>query len=288
MPRPNVLVRTSQELIECKFCGSTNVVKFGTREGVQRFWCKDCERKFVDNKALPGFRTPVEWIGLALDSYYEGRSLNSVCRQLEETYGETRADSLVYRWVTQFSQIAIREADQYKAHTGNTWVADETVLRIEGRNLWFWDVIDDETRFLLASHISSTRTTRDASALMNGARERSVDLPNFVMTDKLNVYIKGIAESLGAEPIHLQSQGFARGFNTNLIERFHGTIKARTKVMRGMKHVQTAKLIMNGWLVHYNFFRPHQSLRGMTPAQKARVRFPYQSWTDIVRSTPTE
>lgn len=33
----------------CKYCGSPNVVKFGTFEGVQRYWCKNCERKFADN-----------------------------------------------------------------------------------------------------------------------------------------------------------------------------------------------------------------------------------------------
>ena len=64
--RKNIVAETYSELIKCKFCGSTNVVRFGTRDGVQRFWCKDCERKFVDNKALPGFRIPTEWIGLKL------------------------------------------------------------------------------------------------------------------------------------------------------------------------------------------------------------------------------
>ena len=39
--------------------------------------------------------------------------------------------------------------------------------------------------------------------------------------------------------------------------------------------------IYYGWLVHYNFFRPHMSLRDMTPAQVAGIRFPFRNWKDV-------
>jgi transposase InsO family protein len=66
--------------------------------------------------------------------------------------------------------------------------------------------------------------------------------------------------AFGADTQHLQSKGFAIKPNTNLIERFHGTLKSRTKVMRGLKSPETALLILDGWLVYYNFFRPHEAL----------------------------
>ena len=31
--------------IQCKYCNSPNIVKYGTYEGIQRYWCKDCKRK---------------------------------------------------------------------------------------------------------------------------------------------------------------------------------------------------------------------------------------------------
>jgi len=70
--------------------------------------------------------------------------------------------------------------------------------------------------------------------------------------------------------------------NTNLIERFHGTLKQRTKIMRGLKDIKTAKLFTEGWLLHYNYLRPHESLRGSTPAQVAGVKYPYRNWQDVV------
>ena len=50
----------------------------------------------------------------------------------------------------------------------------------------------------------------------------------------------------GADVCHIQSRGFTKSLNTNLIERFHGTLKARTKVMRGMGNRETAQLVMDG------------------------------------------
>jgi putative transposase len=173
--RQNIVAKTQARLIECKYCGSTNVVRFGTRENIQRYWCKDCQRKFVDNKALPGFRVPIGLIGSALNMFYQGSSLNKVCRQLQEIYNYIPSDSTVYEWIVRFSNTAILLIIDYKADVGNVWIADETVLEIDNENLWFWDVIDDKTRFLLASHLSYKRTAKDANILMNDAAERAVE-----------------------------------------------------------------------------------------------------------------
>ena len=45
--------------------------------------------------------------------------------------------------------------------------------------------------------------------------------------------------------------------------------------------MDTAQLLSDAWLVHYNFFRPHMSLRDRTPASVAGIRFPYRNWKDI-------
>ncbi|MCX5994543.1 MAG: DDE-type integrase/transposase/recombinase, partial [Chloroflexi bacterium] len=161
----------------------------------------------------------------------------------------------------------------------------ETVLKIdEGKDVWFWDIIDDDTRFLLASHMSVTRGTKDAEALMQKAYERAQKVPRIVYTDKLAAYLDGIELTFGADTKHRQGSPFDVGSSNNLIERFHGTIKARTKVMRGLHNKQTAQLFMDGWLIHYNFFRPHESLKNKTPAEVAKADFPYKSWKDVVMS----
>jgi transposase-like protein len=34
------------------------------------------------------------------------------------------------------------------------WHEEETVIRCEGRDPWFWEMIDEDTKFLVASHLS--------------------------------------------------------------------------------------------------------------------------------------
>ena len=267
----------------CKYCGGYHIVKFGHFKGVQRWWCKDCKRKFVDNEALLKMKTPMVQVALALSEFYEGNSLSAVCRNLNQTYNSHITDAAVYYWIVKFTKVAVAIAKDYQPKVGNKWVADETMLKIGGENLWFWDLIDAETRFLLASHISATRTTRDARALVEKAAERAGKVPKVIITDKLAAYLDGIELAFGADTKHLPAKKLAISGGTQLIERFHGTLKARTKVMRGHKRRETAKLFTDGWLIHYNFFRPHEALSDKTPAQKAGIKFPYKNWLDIVR-----
>jgi transposase-like protein len=267
---------------KCKYCGSRKIVRFGHYQNVQRWWCKECKRKFVHNKALPKMKTPIIQIASALSMFYEGMSLNAIRRQLEQTYRNYPSDSNVYTWVVRFTKLAIKTIQDYKPSVGNLWIADETVLRIEGRNTWFWDIIDDKTRFLLASHISLTRTTRDAKTLVERAADRVGKAPEVIITDKLAAYLDGIELAFGADTKHLPAKRLTASPGTQLIERFHGTLKARTEIMRGLKKRESAKLITDGWLIHYNFFRPHESLKGKTPAQVAGIKLPYRHWLDLI------
>ena len=92
----------------------------------------------------------------------------------------------------------------------------------------------------------------------------------------------GIELTFGADTKHRQGSPFDVENNNNLIERFHGTLKARTKIMRGLKDITTAKLFTQGWLLYYNYLRPHESLKGRTPAQVSGAKYPYKNWQDIV------
>jgi transposase InsO family protein len=51
------------------------------------------------------------------------------------------------------------------------------------------------------------------------------------------------------------------------MERYHGTLKERTKVMRALKNTDTS--VLDGQRIYYNHIRPHQGLNGKTPAQAA-------------------
>jgi len=268
-------------MIICKYCESEHIIKFGKRKETQYYFCKDCRRKFASTNTIPKMQYPRTLIADALNMYYEGMSLHEIRRNLIQQHNSQISDVTVLNWVRRFSKMAITEAEKYKPDVSRVWVADETTIDIDGKNIWFWDIIDTKTRFLIASHMSYSRTTKDAQELMGKAYERTGKIPRVIYTDRLQAYLDGIELTFGADTQHKLGGPFDVEKNTNLIERMHGTIKSRTKVMRGLHTVESARLFLDGWLVHYNFFRPHMSLKDRTPAQAANINFPFHNWKDI-------
>lgn len=268
----------------CKYCQSQNVRKYGVYKGVQRYFCNDCKRKFKDDTTLFHMKTPPEQISSALNLYYSGTSINEIRDFLGQEHNNKPSKKSVYGWIDKYSDLAIKTAKDYQpTQIGDVFVADETALSVNGQNVWMYDIIDDKTRYLLATRISTSRTTRDAQTLMESASKKAGKVPKVIITDKNNSYVDGIELAFGADAEHIQSKPFAHEVNTQLIERFHGTLKDRTKVMRGLKSIDTTIQFTDAWLVYYNYFRPHESLGNKTPAEVAGIKFPYRNWAEIIK-----
>jgi len=119
----------------CKYCGSTNIVRYGQTGGVQYWWCKDCKRKFADNDAILGMKTPLMQVSSALGMYYRGMSIDEIRHQLDQQTGNYPSDSTVYDWITRFTDEAVNKLRDYKPKVGDVWIADETVLDIGGHKV---------------------------------------------------------------------------------------------------------------------------------------------------------
>ena len=269
--------------IACKWCGNTDVMRYGIRHGIQEYICKACGRKFTEKDSPYHMQTSSDQIGASLTMFYDGMSVADIARYLDQTFNNPVNASTVYRWVIRYTFIALTVLEPLKPYVSDEWAVDETVIKVGGSNLWFWDIIDIDTRFLLASHLSRTRTSLDASTVMRRAWQRAGKAPRFIISDQLKAYLDGIELVFGAYSKHIQAKGITHEINNNIIERFHGTIKDRTKVLRGFKNKETAEHLLDGFLVHYNFFRPHMTLKDRTPAEVAGINSPFRNWTDVVK-----
>jgi transposase-like protein len=212
--------------------------------------------------------------------------LDAIQRHLQQQFGVYYTEMGIYDWIRRFSQEAIDRVKDFKPIVGNTWIGDETMLKVGGRNIWFFDVIDEKTRYLLASRLSESRTTKEAALVMNEARRKTGKSPKRIITDKLAAYIDGIELVFGADTKHVQGKPFTDINSTNVIERFHGTLKDRTKVVRGFKNMDTARLLTQAWLVHYNFFKEHTTLGDVPPAVRMGAT-PIKDWAEVVSRTKT-
>ncbi len=275
---------TESNPIHCKLCGSAGVIKFGTYKGVQRYYCKVCKRKFKADDTTFHMKADTNEVSSALNMYYEGMSIKAIRRHLLQEHEHAPSTATIYEWIQKYTQYATDSIKRYQPKVGNVWVCDETVIKINGQNTWFWDCIDQKTRYLLASRVSRSRTTRDAQILMDRAIQTAGKAPQTVLTDKLASYLD-VNYGKGVE--HRQGSPFkvlGSGESTSEIERFHGTLKSRTKIMRGLKNFETALDFTQGWLAHYNYLRPHESLNNRTPAEVAGITYPYRNWQAIIRN----
>jgi transposase-like protein len=259
------------ESTKCKFCGSKNAVKYGQYQGIRRYFCKDCKRKFADNDASPHMKTPASHVASALNLFYERKSICTIRRHIEQQFKNYPSNSTIYRWVVRFTKIAIEKTKACRPTTGRVWIAAETPLKINGERWWIWDIIDSRTRFLLASYVLQVRTAQRAQMLMAQAAEKASKFPRRVITNTLETYLSSI-----------QYAGLIIKSSKDMTERVSKPLKYRIGIMQRVKKVKASRLLLDGCLVHYNFIKPHEDLNYRTPAEKARVNLPFNSWLSMV------
>lgn len=230
-------------------------------------------------------KTPAKQIASAMGMYFGGMSLDAIQQQFRQDYDTDMSESNYWNWVKRFTKEAIRQSKDFKPIVGDTWVADETYMKLGKRKVYFWDIIDSKTNYLLASHVSFSRGGREAKQLMKLAEQRAGKIPKAVITDKLRSYIVGIEDAFGADTKHVQGGPFkikTSGESTAEIERFHKTLEQRTEVFQKYNDIDTIRLLTGGWLINYNFFKQNEGCGNIPPAQAMSKAVPFKDWNDIV------
>jgi len=280
-------VTVTERVVECRNCGSTNLSKYGMYKENQYYVCNECGRKSAETDTYPRMKYPKDLIVSALTYYYNGMS----CRNIADTFNDLRglglSQTTIWRWIIKYSEIVNNYVLFFRPHLSDVWVADETVVTVGDRQYWYWDIIDTGTRFLIASHLSKTRRMDDAIALFSVAKAKSKIRPSVIITDRLNLYHGAFNKVFYTRykedrVEHLTSHGFHSPINTNLIERFHGTVKQRYKIMRDLKDEYSASVILDGFITHYNFFLEHSYLGYVTPAVVAGIGGGIQNWGNLI------
>jgi hypothetical protein len=133
-----------------------------------------------------------------------------------------------------------------------------------------WNLMDRETRFLIASRLTRTRREHDATNLFLEGQWISGIVPNVLVTDGLGSYASAFDQTFAKKQTrHIRKPRFIDKANNNMIERLHGTIKERTKTMRGLDDSDSANNMVDGLRLAYNLLRPHTAVNGKTPAEAA-------------------
>lgn len=281
----------SDERPPCESCGSGDVMLSGKRRNksgaIPRYRCRTCGAYFTGRDGFQKRRADPDVIARALDLYFRGVSLRQVAAHLEQTYGLTLSPMTVYRWITHYSGLAADWMEQQKAKVGDHWNLDETMVNVNGEKEWVWNLVDAQTRFLLVSYVSRTRTMAHTRATLHKAKHVTDARPAEIRTDGMPAYPVAIRREFGryrkpGDPSRDLKEGANKANWTphrvvpsiraaesnNLVERLNGSQRDRTKTMRGFDNERGTAALMRGWQVQHNLIRDHLSL-GTTPGVAA-------------------
>jgi transposase-like protein len=277
----------------CQSCGSKRFVKNGNirvKGGQkQRFACKDCKKTFFGDPTFNYMKNP-KVVSMAFDLYFKGMSLRKITDTLNQFFGVKIHHETVRRWLMKFGDAMNRYTSQLKPKVSDAWHVDEQVIKSKGEERWVWNVMDAETRFLIANNITDGRSIPEARQVFQKAKMTTDAKPEFMITDGLQAYDKAIKKEYHAHnnrpnrTRHIRLETFEKKPNNNLIERFHSTFRERDKVMRGFKGGEV--VFTENFRTYYNFIRPHSAL-GMTPAEMSGIGLDLDGnkWLNLLSKT---
>lgn len=273
----------------CPYCASLKLLKDGTRKtffGKKQKWlCQTCGKRFVNNP-LPKIKGNEDTIITAIDLYMKGVSYRGIADSIKQFYGLKVTHPTIMSWVNTFMGKINAYVDTMQPQVGDTWHADEQFIKAKGKEEYIWNVLDRDTRFLLASNESPTRRYTDARQTFQEAKSIAGKKATTVITDGAFSYDKAVRKEFATysnpKPhrryISLADRSHP---NNNPIERFHNSFRQRDKVMRGFKGNQ--KQYAENFKTYYNFIRKHQGL-GCTPAQKAGL-LTKPEWKELLQKS---
>lgn len=285
--------------IICPKCKKTDIVKRGhfntkTHGKQQRYYCKNCNKKFIVQTPFYRMRNHSRKITLCLDLFYKGVSTRQIQEHLQAFYPHNSSNVSIYRWIIKYSKVISKFTDNLKLQVGRELQIDEAEFKTKGKKSWFIDSIDTKTRFLVSADYFKTREQKELIKVLRKAKSKTKNQISIVTSDGYLAYPRAIQRNFSLKVksntgkfgvIHNQVNA-SRGEGFNIaIERFHNSLRHRTKTFRGFHgSVESARTIMKGYVIYYNFIRKHQSLRGKTPSELATdIKFTKPNkWLELI------
>ena len=283
----------------CIRCNSSSIKKMGFRKtenrgNQQRWLCKSCKKSFTIDEGFWKMKNNPNKITEALHLYFSGTSL----RKTQAHLGVFRESNCSYvtilEWIRKYATLVGNFADSLNLKVGEELMSDEMEYSVKGKQSWFVDVMDTKTRYMVSSDFMRSRTIERLVEVLKKAKDKTGEQVKIVTTDGLQGYPRVLRRTFGLQsPYHSSSKtkskiihniviASERGFN-HKIERLHNSIRERTKIMRGFGESNSAKSIMKGYEIYYNFCRKHQALNKYPYELATNLELGNNKWLDLIK-----
>jgi transposase-like protein len=261
----------------CTACGSNHLKKFGLRHNkygdIQRFLCADCGKTFSVNVGFERMKHNPQAITSAMQLYFSGESLRNTARSLK-LLGVQVSHKTVFKWIKKYTELMERYLDKITPQVSDTWRADELFLKVKGNMKYLYALMDDQTRFWIAQEVADTKYTADIRPLFRFGRKIAGKQPKTLITDGAPNFHEAFAkefwtQKLETRPEHIREIRLGGQVHNNKMERMNGEIRDRERVMRTLEKPDSP--LLSGIQIYHNYIRPHDGLKGKTPAEAAGV-----------------
>jgi len=161
-------------------------------------------------------RFPKEQVEASVDIRHDGLTLKKTRKAVSKAFKRVvHSISTIWRWCQKFA----KNDKNIIYGLGELLHADETEIELfNGEKAWFWGVKDGATKKFVATHISKTRTLRDAKFLFWEARRRFPPTywPKAIRTDGWPGYRRAIVEVFGHDVKHDKFLSFKSHSNNEI------------------------------------------------------------------------
>lgn len=279
-----------ENLTECLFCGSSNIVKDGVRHNkygdIQVFYCKKCLHYSTFNIGFEKMKHNPQAITSAMQLYFSGESLRNTMKSLK-LLGVEVSHQTVYNWIRKYVDLMKEYVEKIVPNVGDTWRADELYVKIKGDMKYLFALIDDETRFWIAQEVAESKYKHDARKLFELGKKATGKKPMTLITDGLQSYHDAFKKEFwtlrGPRTEHVNTIRLRGDMNNNKMERFNGEIRDREKTMRGLKKNETP--ILAGYQIFHNYIREHEGLDGKTPSEACGIQIEGKNkWLTLIQN----
>src|SRR3989344_4667907 len=203
-------------MTKCSNCKSENVIKRAKRKTlnrglIQRYYCKDCKKRFTLNDGFYRMRNSPEKITQSLHLYFSGTSLRKTQEHLGIFHSHNASHMSVLRWIRKYSKMVSNLTDNLELNVGNELMADEMEYKTKGKQSWFVDVMDTKTRFIVSSDFMRSRTIERLVEVLKKAKDKTGEQVKIVTTDGLQGYPRVLRRTFGLQsPYHSSSKTKSR------------------------------------------------------------------------------
>ncbi len=277
----------------CPVCDSDNLRKDGIRHNknysIQRFRCKDCNKKFSMNLGFENMKASPEIITSAMQLYFTGESLRGV-QKFIKLQGVDFSHVAIYKWIKKYVKFMDDYLSTITPQVGDKWHADEVWLKVKGDRKYLFAMMDHDTRFWIAQEIADSKFNHDTRSLLQSGKKVTKKISSVFVTDGLPAYNEAFKKEFAPKNFlqkpskHIKDIHFKNEFsNNNIQERLNGEFRDREKTFRGLKKVDSH--VITGIQLYHNYIREHMSLNGDTPAKRAGIEIKGNNkWLTIIQN----